>query len=834
MSYQPSDDQKDKEIISQLQTEIEALKLQLQSLNSKTLDPEIMLSRFLTDMIDAGRDAIQISDEAGHFVYVSQEVSRRTGFSQSDMLKMKVQDFETSFKTEGSWEAHVQEMKTLNGVMIEGQNKRSDGSYFPVEVNVKWVEYDGKGYIVAISRDISARKQAQQAQQAAYEAKEALSKNERLIKSILTHLPVIVYAISPEGRFTFLEGSELHSLLPVGQLINQKITHEQASSLEIAPRFETLMKGETLEWKTKIYDRYFLQRATPLIKAQDIESVIGVALDITEQVKLQEALELEQNHLSQRVQERTEELKKANDELKQVSQAKDDFLASMSHELRTPLNSILGQTEAILDGIYGACNKEQDYAVRHISQSGKHLLSLITDILDISKIRAGGMKLNLSLVDIETICSDIVKTLRPEIKRKRLSLSMSIDGQVQSLETDERLFRQIMLNLVGNAIKFTSEGKEIGIEVKGYTEQQRLRVSIWDKGIGIKEEHISKLFHPFVQLDSSLARNYQGTGLGLSIVKAIMDLHQGHVSVESKFGEGSIFHLDFPWSAQQQQIKPVKIEPDYTPPPPQIAKVLMVEDSEVDGEKIRRYFKELGATVFWDPKGDHVLEEAIQIKPDVIILDLYLPETSGWELLQILKQNPQTKDIPVIICSVLEEDFSRAEYKQQLYQAYLMKPFSRTTLKTALAYATKKDEVEKALIVKQPNQELAPKKLLLVDDNQSNIQLVHDYLLRKGYQILIAEDGIQAIEMTKLHRPSLILMDIQMPKMDGIEATKRIKENPDLTHIPIFALTALAMPGDEQRCLDAGMDAYFSKPVSLKTLHQKIDSYFQRLENQSE
>jgi PAS domain S-box-containing protein len=856
MTDHRSPDQDQDKIIAQLQSELDSLKAELRALKagtpcadnqslaesplasklhqSQSPQARILITEFLSDLIDAGRDAIQISDAHGNFIYVSQEVARRTGYTQQEMLKMKVQDFEILFQEEGSWEAHIQEMKQLGpqGSIVEGQNRRKDGTYFPVEVSIQWVEYEGTGYVVAVSRDISPRKHAQLAQQAAFEAKEALSKNERLIRSILKHLPVIVYAISPDGRFTFLEGFEVNDLLPVGQLLNQKITHDKADILGIVPKFENLLKGESQEWKIEVYGRYFLQRAIPLVKNDEIESIVGVALDITEQLSLQKALEDERKLLSQRVSDRTDELKKANDELKQASQAKDDFLASMSHELRTPLNSILGQTEALLDQIYGPCNKEQENAIRHIIQSGKHLLALISDILDISKIRAGGMKLNRSMVDVENICSEIIKTLKPEIKRKKLSFSMSLDGQVQCLETDERLFRQILLNLLGNAIKFTEEGKEIGLEVKAYPDDNRLRLSVWDKGIGIKPEDVNKLFKSFVQLDSSLAKNYQGTGLGLSIVKSIMELHNGQVSVESQIGQGSIFHLDFPWNINQQSpTKKTFLEQDFTPPPPHVSKVLMVEDSEVDGEKIKRYFKEMGAHVFWDTKGDHVLDEAKQIKPDVIILDLYLPENSGWELLRILKQDPQTQHIPIIICSVLEEDFSRLEAQNQLYQAYLVKPFSRTSLKKALQQATKVAEIAKALIVNNQNLTM-PKKLLLVDDNQSNIQLVHDYLLRKGYEIIVAEDGIQAIEITQKERPSLILMDIQMPKMDGIEATKRIKAIPELQAIPIFALTALAMPGDEQRCLDAGMSAYFSKPVSLKNLHQKIEGYFKSLEGQ--
>ena len=437
------------------------------------------------------------------------------------------------------------------------------------------------------------------------------------------------------------------------------------------------------------------------------------------------------------------------------------------------------------------------------------------------------------------------------MQKKRLTINVSIEG-VYLLNADERWFKQVLMNLLSNAVKFTPADRKLGVVVSESPEIGFLRVSVWDEGIGIKEEDLPRLFQTFVQLDTSLARAYEGTGLGLSIVSSVMQLHGGSISVESERGQGSKFHLDFPWLPE----KGVLAQEDSTPAPSHLNSVLLVEDSEVDADRIKRFLSELDTEIYWDQRGSDAISLALQHGPDIIILDLFLPESSGWEILKKLKGNPQLASIPVLVCSVLERDDHRPEIK--LVEGYLQKPFSRRALQHSLRDVfIKTSEVDvvdpkKTLVISaqeqaqsgslpltqtdtpilplrgdEPsanshNEPKAQPRILIVDDNLSNIQLVNDYLRRKGYFILTAEDGYQAVQVARAHLPDLILMDIQMPHMDGIEATGHIKSDPRVSHIPIFALTALAMPGDRERCLDAGMSDYFTKPVSLRGLYQKI------------
>jgi len=517
-------------------------------------------------------------------------------------------------------------------------------------------------------------------------------------------------------------------------------------------------------------------------------------------------------------------LEEAHQELQSASQAKDDFLASMSHELRTPLNAILGLSEALLESIYGRLNTEQTQSIRQISRSGEHLLALISDILDISKIRAGGMSLNITEIDVESLCSEVVQHIKPEMRRKQLSLVLDIDGAVHVLRADQRWFKQLLMNLLSNAVKFTPSGRRMGLTLKPLREQQRLRVTVWDEGIGIEPEHHERLFQPFVQLDSSLARAYEGTGLGLSIVASIMQLHGGEVSLVSALGEGSSFHLDFPWR-EGLELSP----PTHKADPLALDKVLVVEDSVIDAEKLKRYLTELGTDVVWDATGALTITQAERCAPDLVMLDLHLPEASGLELLHKIKQHPTLSSIPVVICSVLEP--SESQVPQELIAGYLVKPFSRANLTELLQRVTQSGERStqpdsqppQTAIIAQPHEHKAGQDtILIVDDNLSNIQLVQDYLKRKGYELLIAEDGRQAVQVATAYLPDLILMDVQMPHMDGIEATQLLKAQELTSDIPIFALTALAMPGDRERCLGAGMDEYFTKPVSLRELSKRI------------
>ncbi len=387
----------------------------------------------------------------------------------------------------------------------------------------------------------------------------------------------------------------------------------------------------------------------------------------------------------------------ANAELARAAQLKDEFLANMSHELRTPLNSILGLSEVLLEEIFGSLSDRQRKFLQTIEQSGKHLLALINDILDLSKIESGKVEIELSSVALPTICESSLNFVRQQAQQKQIQLTCEIDNNLPTMQADERRIAQVLINLLTNAVKFTPDGGHVKLAVRLNPSLPAIEFCVTDSGIGIPPEHLNQIFQPFVQVDSSLSRRYAGTGLGLSIIKRIVDLHGGSIQVESEVGRGSCFTVALPWY------------PTSNPTTPQLPKFKLSQDEN--------------------------------------------------------------------------------------------QPIPTTETSTAT---------------------LPSPRLLLAEDNEDNIMTLLTYLEASNFQVMLAHNGLEAVQMAKQHQPDLILMDIQMPEMDGLEAIRQIRADTQTSAIPIIALTALAMPGDAERCLDEGANDYLSKPVKLKQLVERI------------
>ncbi|HEY9620783.1 MAG TPA: response regulator [Crinalium sp.] len=539
----------------------------------------------------------------------------------------------------------------------------------------------------------------------------------------------------------------------------------------------------------------------------------ALVYDITDRKRTEEQLRLSSDRISL-----------ANAELARATRLKDEFLAGMSHELRTPLNAILGLSEALLEEVYGSLTAKQRQSLGTIEGSGKHLLELINDILDLSKVESGKLELQLTSASVPLLCEASMSFVKQEAQRKNINLQCQIEDGLTEIEIDERRIRQVLINLLSNAVKFTPVGGSVQLQVDVDAFAEMVQFSVIDTGIGIAPENIDKLFRPFVQLDSSLSRRYSGTGLGLALAKRITELHEGSISLDSRVGKGSRFTISLPWKPSHRESTPVLQSESVQVALPSIRKALVVEDSEAAASQISRYLTELGADVSVGMQGEGVLETVLRYQPDVIILDVLLPYQSGWEILSQLKSNSMTQAIPVIVISVMDE---RSRALAMGANEFLLKPITRPQFRLTLKQVFANLPPVSAPVDESspPPQPARSPVVLLAEDNEANIMTLMDYLQIQGMQVVLARNGIEAVQMAQQEHPDLILMDIQMPEMDGLEAMRKIRSDQTLNTIPMIALTALAMSGDRERCIAAGASEYISKPVSLKELTRLVSKY---------
>ena len=647
-------------------TPLKLAQQELQELNQSLEQRVRERTAEVQDLYDNAPAGYHSLDAQGRVARINQTELDWLGYTREQMLGRPMPDFLTAESLRIFRENFPRFMQTGRLEDLELEFVRQDGSTFPALVNASAIYDDAGNFALSRSTVIDMTER--------HRAEAALRESEAQNRLLFDESPAAAILFDETGQIMRLNRAA-ESLLgaPAGQIIGRTLDQLGLLSAELVASLAAAARQDFAASQNVSTQEFSLQRPG----GEPVE--VGVRVF---PVQLERRMHYLVSVIDMTAHRKAEDtLRYANQELGRAMRMKDEFLASMSHELRTPLTGILGLSEILQMGPYGQLNEKQNQAVHMIRDSGQHLLELINDMLDLSKIEAGMLELEIQPLALEDICQASLQLVKGMAGKKRQQISLAMTPPAIAIQADGRRLKQMLVNLLSNAIKFTPEAGPIGLEVRASPAEQQVRLTVWDTGMGIAPQDLERLFQPFVQLDEHQA----GTGLGLVLVKRLAELHGGTVSVTSAPGQGSRFTISLPWQPE--------------PPGAEVANADAADDET-------------------------------------------LPE-----------------------------------------------------LPNAASYV-----------------------ILLAEDSQVNILLIGDFLQSLGCRTVFAANGRQALEKAQEYHPDLILMDVQMPEMDGLSAIRRLRQDPEFARTPIIALTALAMPGDRERCLAAGASDYLTKPVRLAQL----------------
>lgn len=787
--------------------------------------------------LDSAANAVVITDADGNISWVNSAFTRLTGYDYDEVIgknpRILKSGDQSSEEYQALWEA------VLAGRIWHGElvNRRKDGSDYIEEQTITPVRgSDGRiSHFVAIKQDISERKAAEQAldeknrvlQERAkfdrsqgkvmelfsrsYEQKEILADTLSIIAEHHDIVSSAIYlyeewsgqlkCIASHGAPSGIKMAVAPGEGVIGQAARERRTLELGSDqapirinaglFEIAP---SSVIATPIVYQEKVLGVMVLAPVAVLLAEEKrfIERVcdqIGVGLNNIKQYHDLKAL-------SDQLKIRGREIANKNMQLEEANRLKSEFLANMSHELRTPLNAIIGFSEVLKDGLLGEMPEEQLDYISDIFDSANHLLSLINDILDLSKIEAGKMELHAEQINIPELLRNSLSIVKEKAHAHRIQLGVEIADDVDVLIADARKFKQIIYNLVSNAVKFTPEGGKVTLHA--VRDGDRIRITVEDTGIGIAPDQLSKLFRPFEQLDGSLSRRYEGTGLGLAMVKRLAELHGGSVSVESELEVGSRFTVEVPvGNPDVDDSASVMDEPRRAPVAPREqsskpahslvttsgSRALVVEGNVGAAQRMKRYLEGAGCEVEVASDAADALRQIAVQRPDLMVVDLELPDRTGWELMSEIQSDPDTADLPVVMVSLDNDDG----------------PISLGSL-NVLEKPVRK-EVLFEVLQRHAETHGEAGKVLVVDDDASAREFVTTQLSSKGYEVAEAPGGREALELIHNWLPDLVILDLMMPEVTGFDVLSNLRADPKTADIPVVILTAKVLTAEDRAML---------------------------------
>jgi two-component system, sensor histidine kinase and response regulator len=785
--------------------------------------------------VDKAADLIHWLDQDGRILYASDEACRRHGYSREELLGMTIFDIDPT-ETLDHWEKSWEQWKQNGSATFESMHRTRSGELFPVEVVINYVMHNGKEYNFAFARDITERKAAE--------------RSLRLMGFSVDHAGDMVAWMDQEGRFVYVNdtlcrrmGFAREEILGMSV---RDIDTEAARSWDDDWGILKARGTSTIERfnKTKSGERFPVEINANYVCYEGQEYNFSFVRDVSDRKHQDAALHQAQRNTEATNKELQMAIARANEltlEAQTASAAKSEFLANMSHEIRTPMNGVIGMTNLLLGTELTA--EQRDYA-ETVRKSAESLLTIVNDVLDFSKIEAGKLEVENLDFDLRTALEDMGDLLAVRAQEKGLEFTMMVEPEVPSLlNGDPGRMRQVITNLVGNAIKFTEWG-EIAVRVsleEDRSESALLRFEVRDTGIGVAEDKLELLFEPFTQADASMTRRFGGTGLGLSISKRLTELMHGRIGAVSAVGKGSTFWFTAQLGKQTAAIgETVHAGEDPLPETIEGVRVLTVDDNQTNRRVVAGMLDPWGTRHVELDNGREalaVLRKAARSGDPYLlaILDMQMPGIDGEALGSMIRQDPSLNRTALVMMTSVGSRGDAARLQRLGFSAYLTKPVKQSQLHDCLVTVLNRGSVETGVVSdgivtrhSLADQAKRRTRILLAEDNLVNQKVAVAVLQKLGYRADVVGTGVEALAALRKRPYDLVLMDIQMPDMDGLEATARIRDEREGAlnrGVPIVALTAHAMTGDKERCLAAGMDDYLRKPLEAEELQIVVERW---------
>jgi len=746
-------------------------------------------------LVDGVKDyAVLMLDPAGRIASWNQGAERIKGYKANEILGCHFSCFYLPEDVQNGKPEHVLKTAIAEGrYEDEGWRIRKDGSRFWADVVITALT-DGAGKLRGFSkvtRDITERRRAEQLLQESEDRHRKLFDNNPHPTWVFDRETLRFLAVNDAAVRKYGYSSDEFLKMTIKDI---RPPEDVPAMLETVASIRDGMESVTV-WRHRLKDGTDIdvEITSYALSFAGRPADVVVAVDVTQR-KRDEA---EKRRFMDSLAASNQELELRNREVERATKLKSKFLANMSHELRTPLNAIVGFSDLLADGSPGDLNDKQKRFVNHIKQGSAHLLQLINDILDLSKIEAGQLELRCEDFQVEDALPEVLSAIRPLAMAKNIQVHQQLERD-RAVYADRVRFKQILYNLLSNAVKFTPKDGRIGIECA--EKESEVCISVTDTGIGIRAEDQAVVFEEFRQIEGNSNTANEGTGLGLAITKRLVEQQGGKISLESELGKGSRFTFTLPaGSVRSSNILTVNGPTDSNAAVGVGRKpLILIVDDEVPARELLASYLEPEYRIAMAESGTEVVLKAQQLRPDAITLDVLMPGGNGFETLVALRKTPETADIPIIIVSILDQ-------KQVGFALgaadYLIKPIRKPLLL----------ETIRRHVLPHPDDDAT---ILLVDDDPKTLELLQETLRSAGYETQCVQSGTRALEVLSSKPVNAVLLDLLMPGMDGFEVIRHVREQVTLKELPIFVMTAKTLAQEEIALLSRETQALFQKSGS--------------------